>query len=361
MLSKQKIQIICFIFVLFAVGLNYSNADFFNYEYMYEVTKSSGWFPSMELGYGLLMKIGIFFNLSYSQFLFFYSILPAGLLIIFLNRITLGNRFAIIISILIYCIYPMIFDIIQHRNFLATMIVLNFFLTMIRSNSKQRIFIYTLGVLLAAQIHITALIYLILILVNVKSIKVLSCLVIVLALISSISIKYAMKPILLFFGMNRHIAYVDDMTDIRTVFVFIIYFTAQLLTVVYVNFRNETSPESVTMSNIKRYLKSFNLISLENPAKYIPIKVNMIMYLTIPMILFNINFYRIQRGILIFNITLIVSYFLKMGKKSDKYDMLVYIMNLLFYIISFTSMVYLPAYNEIFLPTFNNYIIDILL
>lgn len=170
---RYIIFFLLFIFAWIMFGLNYSNADYSNYEIAYydimACGKDNGYF---EVGFFLLVKIFTLLGLSYQGFL---VIISAICLIIFTKALSYLTD-NILLSFSCYLVYPFVFDIVQYRNFLAFSLVLYGIHYLIDSKSKvsKNIIKYMFCVAIGCLIHQSAIIYSLFLMVLIKRTKILS-------------------------------------------------------------------------------------------------------------------------------------------------------------------------------------------
>lgn len=153
-----KILLLFFIWTL--IGLNTYSPDYASYEAVYNGTY-----------YGLNIDVGFkaccdFFSslgLSYQQFRMVWSFLYVILLNNFVTRNTKSPNLAL--SLMLIC--PVLLDVSGIRSCVAYLIALNFAVLLKNPTLKNKI-VYTVGVLLAATIHVTAVFYLIFLLIGVQ-------------------------------------------------------------------------------------------------------------------------------------------------------------------------------------------------
>lgn len=225
-LKKNKISInkLCFILLLvFAwimFALNYSNADFANYENAYNAIGEGKEDSYFEVGFFILIKIFTFFNLPYQVFLAFVALLCLTLFTMVIRRLT--SRYSL--AFLLYIIYPFAFDIVQYRNMLSFSFVLLGICCLIsnKSSAKIRALKYLVFVLIGSLFHSSAIIYSLFVLVTVKKEKIFyALLIMLLVLVMLFSLKVELfVPILKAVKLDRYARYEYD----RNISTFLQYF-----------------------------------------------------------------------------------------------------------------------------------------
>lgn len=162
-IRKKKIYaifLIVFLWVLFA--FQYGNADYFSYENMYQhfaVYDTSNSFSN--IGYKILCRVFFSFGIKYDQFLVIEA--TVGLLII--AYVIFKNCKYPGIVLVLYTIYPYIMDTVQIRNFLAESIIL-LGISLYINQAEFRGYIHMgICLVIASLIHVSALVYLVLLLI----------------------------------------------------------------------------------------------------------------------------------------------------------------------------------------------------
>lgn len=202
------ILLLIFAWILF--GLNYSNADYKNYEDSYNATMqgyNDGYF---EIGFYIIVKVFAMFRIPYCVFL---GCVAAICLFIFTNAIKRLTSKPFI-AFLFYFIYPFVFDIVQYRNFLAFAIVLYGvgYLLNDKLKTHKKLFYYLFFIFLASLFHLSSVIYVAFVLVLIKRKKVFFSTIVILmiGLMLAIMNSEILIEILKFFKLDRFARYDVD-------------------------------------------------------------------------------------------------------------------------------------------------------
>lgn len=156
--------ILGFIWILF--GFNTYNVDYKNYEYAYNQIVNGSDNSYFNLGFIYIIKLSGFLGLNYQSFLICISGIITLLLFFTLRKLT--NR--VNLTLILFIIYPLVFDIVQYRNFLGYVVCfygLDYLYK--EKNSLKNSLIYIIFVLIATSIHSSMIIYLIFLLVKIKN------------------------------------------------------------------------------------------------------------------------------------------------------------------------------------------------
>ena len=133
------------------IAYSRGNTDYTIYRDMYDATISLGVgaYPDLEYGQRLFYTIGGFLNLNYDQFLLVYVSL--GFLILIKGLMLLTNRLKI--TLILYFIFPFLFDVVQIRNFFAMSVLVYAFHFLLLENEKGSTIKYLIIVLFAGLFH----------------------------------------------------------------------------------------------------------------------------------------------------------------------------------------------------------------
>lgn len=129
--------------------------------YQYGITTLRGYF---EVGYEFFMLVCISLGIGFQGFFAIYGAIGLLLVANFIYRYT--ERPAVVFSL--YLLFPFILDVIQIRNLMAYSIVL-FSFRYLQVFSKKNLFRFLLCILLASTQHSSALIYVVFVIVYIKS------------------------------------------------------------------------------------------------------------------------------------------------------------------------------------------------
>lgn len=302
--KKSKLYTLAIItFLCIIMGLNnhhlnnsfYYNMDFENYYTLYQDSVVGISSRNIDIGFKWLMYISNLLGMTYNQFRLIISIVGYLLIINTLNRYVKFKNYIL----MLYLIYPFINDAIQIRNFLSISIVIFVFRYLI-DDSKRGGIKYLIGIIAASFIHKVSIIYLTFLFLkyfNIKKFKIIaiytSCILTILAYTdiypSIIRIFTSEVRILDYFTRRT----TDGM--IVVVAVFLLFYG--VFKIMYNEcFRNIDKAE-VLFKNKEVYEKFLDLIY----------KINIMMFFIIPLMVYNFNFIRIYRNILVLNYIIYVN------------------------------------------------------
>lgn len=303
--SKSKLQtLIMLSFMVIIFGLNnhhlghsnYHNMDFNNYYTLYLSNNGSISARNVEIGFKFLMFISNKIGLSFNAFRIGIALM--GYIMIFNTIKKYSSNPNLVFSI--YLIYPFINDVIQIRNFLAASIVVFSFRYLLESG-KYNSLKYISGILIASTIHLSSLFYLIFIIAKYINHKTIFRIVFLIFPVLTI---FAYTPLYiylvrLFTDSEKILSYLSRRTTWGLFFVFGILFLFYFLQY-YLNnecrkdifYENKSDIRSGIFGeiNVNRY-EFYNMI----------LKVNTLLMLTAPLLVYNFNFIRIYRNIMILN------------------------------------------------------------
>lgn len=146
------ILVLIFVYIIFAFSTN--NPDYNVYRNWYIRTGNFGLMDRFEIGFSLLMLLGNIMGLNYQQFIMVVAAI--GLLLI---GVSLQDYCKYpTIALILYTLYPLLFDIVQIRNFLAGAVIF-FALRYLKKFDRKNVILYLLFLLLACSFHITSVFY----------------------------------------------------------------------------------------------------------------------------------------------------------------------------------------------------------
>jgi len=158
--------IFLFSWVLFA--LNSGNVDFKNYENAYDMIgegQNNGYFEFLFL---ILVKLGNLFGLSYQMFL----VAVATITLLIFAKAVRNFTDNMLFTYGLFIVYPLVFDIVQYRNFIAYAVCLYGLKYLLKETVTQRdILKYTACVIIGALLHLSSIIYILFLLTVIKSNK----------------------------------------------------------------------------------------------------------------------------------------------------------------------------------------------
>lgn len=161
--NSRLVTILLLFFIWTLIGLNTYSPDYDSYAAVYNDTY-----------YGLNMNVGFkaccnFFSslgLSYQQFRMVWAFVYVVLTYNFVIKNTKSPNF--VFALMLIC--PVLMDVSGIRSSVAYLIVLNFAMLLKKPTLKRKV-LYAMGVFLASTIHITAIFYLIFLLIGVRFTK----------------------------------------------------------------------------------------------------------------------------------------------------------------------------------------------
>lgn len=150
------------LFIWITISFSRGNSDYSSYEYLYNSVSMNGLNKQngLEIGQQILFFIGSKIGLQYGQFITIYTSFAIIILLFGLKSLTDNME----LTLIFYTIFPMLFDVIQVRNFFASSILVFAFHYLIDDNTSKGIFIYTFFILVAGTIHTTAYFFMVFIL-----------------------------------------------------------------------------------------------------------------------------------------------------------------------------------------------------
>ncbi len=174
-LVKKNSRFIFWVFlallwVLFVLCID--NPDYDNYKVVYDNIDNQSvlnyYYGGManESGFRLLYKICFMFGLEYRGFLAVFALAGLGILGWCIWQYSANPN----IVLVLYLIYPFTIDYVQIRSFMSMVIVL-FSLQYLLDDKKISQTKYIAGVLIASTIHVSALFYLILLLIRLLTVR----------------------------------------------------------------------------------------------------------------------------------------------------------------------------------------------
>lgn len=137
------------------VVCNYSNGDYEGYKIMYYNSSFNSYW--LEPGYCLLEKIFSYIGVDFFAFRGLIVTISLFLIAIAIQHFSESPTF----TLLLYCVYPMILDSVQLRNFLSSAICI-FALIFLEKKNKRGIIYFVTLVVVATTIHTVAITFLLL-------------------------------------------------------------------------------------------------------------------------------------------------------------------------------------------------------
>ena len=287
------LSLILLFFLIFLVVRDRDNPDIHNYYSSYEGTEI--FIRKKEMGFELLITIAKKIGLDFYQFRAIIYVFSGLSIWFFFTKMGLDKN----IAFSMYAFYPFVYDGIQIRNFLAFVIIL-LFLPSYFSGTKKGIFLYVVGVLISFSIHFIGILYLIFILINFNSKKIIRkrqkilifsfvlsmLLIIFMKILPSISLKM----------MNILISQLDG-ARIRNYFDhsgnqwgFVIFLFLELMFVYISKKCRDSLYKNTTKQGVIMYRLAENIFW-----------INVAICCLSPLLIANVSFYRLFRNILLIN------------------------------------------------------------
>ena len=225
------------LFITFLLmGTNFINADYFNYEAMYNAAayadmedvlspvRATLLGMARDPGYAFLNYMGNAFYLDYKEFRFVTSCLYLLLLYRFIRKYKVNTS----LVLLLYLIYPFLMDVIQVRNFFIESLLICAMYLYIKNSGMRGKWEYIIFFAIAGMFHSFAFLYIPFILfdrwMNYKHLKYICYMFIILGLLMPIYADYIMNkwPIFLTLflsynesGLDHYVEYVGTGTFIK--------------------------------------------------------------------------------------------------------------------------------------------------
>lgn len=331
--------VLIFIFMWILFGGNTANADYLNYKNVYDLLNQYGDYSAIEVGFRFLCKLGNRIGLNYNQFLAVFSFIGLSLIASTVHKYT--NKISAVFCL--YFIYPFLLDIVQIRNFMAMAIII-FGIRYLIDNNKRGVIKYILCVLLASTFHNTAFFYLIFAFVKIKDYKKIITIT-SFAIIIGIFI-YNFYPTLItkIVASERYTSYLSLNTKAYTKVLFLLYFLFNIVLIYYfyrVIKKNGTDTQNNTNDNQITFAD-------------VIMKVNILVTVSYVFLLYDVDFVRLFRNILILNYLLFEIAKTKI-KITKSVSALVYsVMFLVFIVLSSWAFIFFTNYYGVVYPIIHN-------
>lgn len=274
---------------LFYIAINSKNiSDLSTYEMIYD----SG-VNTFESGYTLLSKLGKTAGLDYYGFRTF--LFAAGFILIWICLRKLKTNVNLVLGL--YAIYPFTLDVIQNRNFLAATIVL-FGIPFLFREKKSGSIEYIVCVVLASTIHRISIVYLLLLFAkkgrNEKLRKNILLVIVFLAFLLAALMRFApgMTEVVINFLMSINSERTTAYTQILPRWGFLLFWTMELLYVL---------SAKIIISDRLGIEDGIVINSSKNDLANFVYWINLCCCSLFPLLLININFYRIYRNLSLIN------------------------------------------------------------
>lgn len=340
--------IILFAWIIFA--FNYNNPDFENYRILYDYGVE-GVYTRIEIGYIFICRIAKAIGLTFVEFRALIGLV--GFLIIKNSLQKYTNNIGLIL--LSYLLYPFLFEAIQIRMFIVSVVVL-FSIRYLEEFSKINIIKFVTCILLAASFQVASIFFLVLLLTYIQDNRKVMIISISISIAELILFNQNFIQLILssfgFLGENfslgmRYVTFID--THRRLMW---LYFGLDAVPIIIFHI-NERRKKDICEVGLDVYEKYRNVL----------IKCVYVSLTTIPLIEIGSSWGRIFRSMLIIIYSAIVNYPIRSGL-SSKNNALRKVYLIVFSIVLFYSHI-LTGSNDTYTRVFramieNNYLHDIL-
>jgi hypothetical protein len=358
--SKILFYLLLLFLLLLLLGGNTSNPDRLTYINYYMNIANGVSDSRFEYGFQILCKISSALGMSYDQFLFIVTFIGLALIASTIKLYTSNISYVLVL----YFIYPFIWDTVQIRNFFAMSIII-YGSRYIISYQKEYVK-YIICLMIASSIHITALFYVSLLLVAIKSTRKMFIGVTIISVASILLMPKILQYSLLFISVEKIEAYYMTQTSLITKAAVIVYFVLSIiLVIISTNIMTKGNLKENSTKSIleKSYSKKGTLYLQLNQSKIKQIdpetilKINIICMLFIYFLMNNLSFFRLYRNIFVINYILFALCLSKIKKTSMYYAFFWCVF--IFVVISFFYLIiYAPGTNIIDPVFYNNAIFD---
>lgn len=344
--NKKNYYIFYIIFFIIVMGLNihhlnygsssYNNYDFYNYYTLYKSSANAISDRNAEIGFKILFYLFNQIGLKFYQARLLISVVGYLLIISTIKKYTNNINYVL----LLYLFYPFINDVIQIRNFLAVSIFI-FSTRFLIEKPKLYVFKYSLFLLIASLFHISIIYYfLILVFLKMNKKQTLYTLFIIMPIFITLSYTDLYKNLILFlFDNEKLFYYLSRKSTIGFIPISIMFIFRYI---VFIIFYKEAINQVNNFDNIYYKKNIYDII----------FKMNMAAFLIFPLLVYNYNFIRLYRNILILNYVLysdVIYIIRKNGKKGNLYIflslILVLILFLQFYVLHYDTQI-LPVFQD---------------
>ena len=290
------LKLILFLFIAYLIGIDTQTPDTVNYYIRYSNVRYGSFSDTYEPGYYLIQAFSYNLGLSFVEFRVVFSFL-ALLLIDFLVKKVTSNK-CYLFYFFYLCFYVFI-DHEQYRNFLSFSIVIYGLSYLLYSEDQFRKVIYIICVFVAASIHVSALAYLPLLLVDFKNDKLLMRSIVLVTSFSCVFIlltggNLAVFKMLIQFaadGDSKVAAYGENKVQLGFLYPIVMHFISLLFIYLCLHGFDKVN---VSKAADKSLYYSTRLI----------FKINLVSFLFFPLYMFHLQFIRLGRGVFFINLIL---------------------------------------------------------
>ncbi|WP_074989252.1 EpsG family protein [Pseudoalteromonas lipolytica] len=333
-------KILLLVLIAYLIGRAPETPDTYNYYFRYINAPFLVGEGSYEEGYDLLQRIGHVFSLDYIEFRYITSFLAIFLVDKVVNKLSVRASY---LFLLFYCLFFIFIDTEQIRSYLAFCLVITGFYYLAFSEIKTRKIVFVCFVLAASTIHVSMFAYLPLLLISFKNKRLIVKCVAVVTLFSCIFI----------FMFGNNLGFIKSLMELATEnsdrlsqygaskvrFGFLYPVMAHVLSLSIVLYLNNMRKES-------------DSIHFKNTVELMLI-VNLISFIYFPLYMFNLQFFRLGRGIMMINFVFLSYLIVNSSLKSHRFYFLIFgsflIQFLLFYYTFFVG----EHVEDIIVPFFN--------
>lgn len=316
-ISNNILFFMLFLITWIIFGGNSDNADYQNYNAIYDFIKNNGSYSAVESGFEIICILFIKLGFDYQNFLVVYSFIGLLLVQSTVRKLTKNHN----VVWLLYFVFPFLLDVVQIRNFMSMSIIV-FAIRFLLEKKHLNIFKFIVLVLLASTFHVSSLFYLLLLLTKFSS-KTIAYLTIVISLIIQLVLKTNSAILMYFLNINKLETYLSSSTSFIGVLFFLIYLIINLIFLILVqkaatNFQLE-----------KNKIKVINLI----------LKINIIMLISYNFLIYDADFIRLQRNLLILNyvaFSIVIPY-----KKISKNKMILFLTSICVSMVFFFNWIFI--------------------
>lgn len=350
--NSKAIFFLFFLFMWIMFAWSFGNADYFAYLSSYNNLSFFNNLAEATKGLEILFTFFNSLGLTYQGFLVIISLICLTIISSSVCKYSSYGGFIF----LLYFIYPYLLDIVQIKNFIVTALIV-FGVRYLISEKRGSSIRFILIICLATLIHYMAIIFLLLLLVKYFSSKKIILITMVLSLLIIITYKTN-----LFFIIASKVAPISWITTrlyqgvgdgfvsqiLRVVTILFIFGGFIILKKKVIRCINKNEQNTMVNKNC--------LVNNSAKFKFIDIvsKINILVLITIPLLMFSNEFYRIQQDILILNYTVFSLGFNKSNENKRERAIMVFKMIVYSFILLYIMVLRNNNLFTVFYPAFKN-------
>lgn len=336
---KNNGKIFAFLLMFFAWALywgNLNNPDYAGYNFLYnQMNYGAPIFDSRfsEIGYRILMKIGVLLNL---EFHYFIAVIT-GISFILIHKTIKKFTHEYNYIYALYFIFPLMLDIVQIRNFLSMSIFI-YSIQFILNNNRKSDIKYILSILLASSFHYSALLYLPFIFINKKENKIIVYGIAIFSVFASVLIIANNRQIPLIkeiLSLFYDGTYLLNWFDSKTNWGFLLFWFIQVLSFLVIKYSKSLYYKNNSSSDQSIQSKFISKVYL----------INLMAFMFLPFYLLESTFTRLMRNILLLNYTSFAITNKSMKNRNDRFSYNIIVTAYILFI--FTVQLYFPYKNSI--------------